>query len=173
MSWVGQLEAGESLRWEAKPAPRCYTFRNWKHSLFGLLLVVLAAWWESIGLQLAVVYDLPLLAWIPIPVWLIGLYLAFGHLLLARLEWEQVRYAVTDRRLLLRRGVRGDKWFSMPLDQVAYFCLQPHGEQLGSVLVISRDRQRLKLCCIEHPRMLTDLLEQAMRDSGVLCDGDN
>lgn len=169
MIWDAHLDAGEQVRWEAKPAPRCYTFRNWKHSLFGLLLVLLAAWWLSIALQLAAVYRWPWLPLLPVPVWLVGLYLAFGHLLLARLEWDRVFYAVTDRRILLRRGLRRERLDSLALDQIAYFCLQPQGEQLGTVFITSRDKAvRLRVCCIEQPRQLTDLLEEAMRDSGVI-----
>jgi len=173
MNWAAHLGEGEELRWEAKPAPRCYTFRNWKHSLFGLLLVVLASWWESVGLQLSEVYDMPLLAWIPVPVWLCGLYLAFGHLLLSRIEWQNVFYAVTDRRILVLRGVRKTRLLDLPLEQVGYFCLNPQGEKLGSVMILTRDGgKRLRLNCIEHPRQLTTLLERAMRKSGVLCSDD-
>ncbi|TYO99994.1 PH (Pleckstrin Homology) domain-containing protein [Geothermobacter ehrlichii] len=168
MIWSDQLEAGESIRWEATPAPRCYTFRHWKVSLFGLLLVLLASWWEVLAWQMAAVYQLAWLPLIPLPVWLFGLYLAIGKPLLARREWETVRYAVTGRRLLARRG---RKRLALPLDRIGYFCLEPHGENLGSVRVESKDGQiRLCLCCIEYPRQLTDLLEEAMRRSGTLCE---
>lgn len=171
MSWDGYLEEGELLRWEAKPAPRCYTFRHWKKSVFGLLLVVLSVWWEVLGLQMSEVYDLPILAFIPVPAWLLGLYLAFGHVILSRLEWDKVWYATTDRRVIARRGLRKERIRSIPLDQVGYFCLEPQGEHLGSVKILSIDSQtRMQCSCIEYPRQLTDLLEQAMRDSGVICE---
>lgn len=170
MSWEDYLDVGESLRWEAKPAPRCYTFRHWKKSLFGLLLVILAVWWQVIGLQMSAVYDLAILALIPIPAWVTGLYLAFGHLILSRLEWDKVGYAVTDRRVIARRGLRRERVREIPLDQVGYFCLEPHGEQLGSVKILSADSHtRMMFCCVEYPRKVTDLLEEAMRISGVIC----
>ena len=46
-------------------------------------------------MQMAAVYDLPWLAWLPVPFMLIGLYLSLGHHLLARLEWKNVFYAVS------------------------------------------------------------------------------
>ncbi len=169
MIWADLLEADETIRWEATPAPRCYTFRHWKVSLFGLLLGLLAAWWEVLAWQLAAVYRISWLPLVPLPFWLFGLYLAFGKPLLARREWRTVRYAVTDRRLLARRG---RKRLVLPLEHIGYFCLEPHGEYLGSVLVHSKDgRIRLRLCCIEYPRRLTGLLEEAMRRSGALDDG--
>lgn len=169
MTWETYLADGEELRWEGRPAPRCYTFRRWKEALFGLVLVVMGAWWEIVGLQLAPVYDLPWLAWIPLPVWLFGLYLSVGRLTLARVEWEHLFYAVTDRRVLVHRGGRKTVVAELPLDEVTFFQLKPLGRELGSVRIFAGDRQRrLVLSCLEYPRRVTDLLEEAMRQSGVL-----
>ncbi len=165
--WDRILMPGETLVWQARPQPRCYTFRHWRQAVFGLLLVLLAAWWEALGWQLAASYDLFWLALIPVPVWLIGLWLSIGRTLAARREWPTVGYAVTDRRILAcRRG----RHLALELEQVGYFCLEPQGEKLGSVRVESRDgRVRFKVCCVEYPRKLTTLLEQAMTQSGALC----
>jgi len=107
MNWQPLLLPEESLRWQGRPAPRCWTFRNWRHSLFGMLLLPFSIWWQGIGLSLGREYANVWLFLLPLPVLLFALYLAFGHLLLARLEWERVFFAVTDRRILVRRGVRG------------------------------------------------------------------
>lgn len=169
MDWQVFLESGEQLRWSGRPAPRCYTFRNWKHSLVGLLLLLIGIWWQVLGLQMASVYDLPVLAWLPLPVWLGGLLLAFGHLLKARIEWEHLYYAVTDRRLLCRRG-KSPRLEQLPLDAVSYFRMNPYSLLLGSLAVYagSVDR-RIEFKCIEHPRQVTDLLEASMRVRGVLA----
>jgi len=169
MSWDGLLEPGERLSWQGRPAPRCYTFRNWKHALIGLLLLVLASWWEAFALQLEAVNHYGFLHLIPLPFWLLGFYLGIGQLVQARLEWEHLFYAATDRRLLVRRG-RKPRLAALGLEQIRYFRLKPLGTELGSLLVIGEsDGQRLRLNCIEHPRRLTDLLEQALRRNGVLA----
>lgn len=175
MNWEALLEADERICWEGRPAPRCYTFRNWKHSLFGVLLTLFAAWWQVVGIQLSEVYGLYLLTWLPVPFWLLGIYLAIGHLLLARLEWERVAYAVTDRRLLVRRGIRGRRVDVLPLTEVGYFRLHLFAPELGAVQVHSRrGGTMVRIQCIEYPRRLTSLLEDAMRGSGVLvADGES
>jgi len=163
------LEADERLRWEGRPAPRCFTFRNWRHSLFGCLLLVASVYWQIVGIQLGRTYHLPLIAWIPLPFLVAALYLSVGHLLLARLEWERVFYAVTDRRIVVRRGLFGQRLQDLPLEEVSFFRLHPLGEHLGTVRIHGSDeRKPLTLCCIEHPRNLTGLLEEVV-ESGDWC----
>lgn len=167
------FEADECLRWEGRPAPRCFTFRNWRHSLFGCLLLVVSVYWQIVGLQLGKTYQLPIITWIPLPVLLASLYLSVGHLLLARLEWERVFYAVTDRRIVVRRGLFGQRLRDLSLDEVRFFRLHPLGEQLGTVRIHSgKDRKPLTLCCIEHPRNLTNLLEDAVEGGDWCKNGD-
>lgn len=170
MNWEPLLAAGETLRWEGRPAPRCYTFRNWKHSLFGLLLFFLSIYWLAVALQLAAVYHWPWLPLVPLPFVLIGLYLGLGHLLVARLEWEHVFYAVTDRRILVRRGLRGNRRQELALEQMVWFQLRPYGEDLGTLRIRGRQEElRLTLACIEYPRRVTALLEAALADSAAEC----
>lgn len=168
MDWSELLEDGEVLLWSGRPAPRCYTFRNWKHSLVGLLLLLLGGWWLTVGLQLAAVYRAPYLAWIPLPVCLAGLYLAFGHLLKSRIEWEYLFYAVTDRRLLSRRGKIATLQ-QLPLDALTFFRLKPYSPQLGSLAIFAGSAERrLDFKCIEQPRLVAELLEKSLRTNGVL-----
>lgn len=163
MDWKTFLSDDESIQWQGRPAPRCYTFRNWRHSVFGIILLLLTTWWQSIALQMAAVYELPWLAWLPVPILLAALYLSLGHLLLARLEWNRVYYAMTDRQLLVQRGLMKSRIASLPLDRVTYFRLRPLGLELGSLRVYGEEGDPvLPLSCIEYPRQLTDLLEAAM-----------
>jgi len=172
MDWSSQLAAGESLRWAGRPAPRCYVFRNWRHSLFGLLLLLLATWWLSVGQQLSQVYGMRLLAWLPLPFVLVGLYLAVGHLLHARLEWERVFYAVTDSRVLVRRGLLRPRCESLALPAVTYFQLRPYAPELATVRIrADAHGGTLLLSCVEYPGEVVALLEAAMRESGVLAAG--
>ncbi len=170
MDWSGYLDESEMIRWEGRPAPRAFTFRNWKHSMLGFLLLVLALYWESVGLQLKAVYDTPLVFWVPIPFVLVGLYLAIGHLFLARIEWEKVFYAVTDRRVLVQKGLFRCRVEQMPLDDLAYFRVRPLGAELGTVHLCSGGGERsLVVSCIEYPRQMTRLLEDALEANGIDC----
>lgn len=170
MDWSSQLAAGESVQWEGRPAPRCFVFRNWRHSLFGLLLLLLSSWWQAVGYQLGRLYGWGWLVWLPLPFVLLGLYLALGHVLLARYEWERVFYAVTDRRVLVLRGLLRPCAESLELPEVTWFQVKPHGRELATVRVVSgRDRPPLIFSCIEHPGRLIELLEAAMAESGVLA----
>jgi hypothetical protein len=163
MDWAPYLEESEAIRWEGKPAPRCFVFRNWRHSVFGLLLLLFSVFWEMVGLQLGEVYDSWALPWIPVPFVAAGLWLAVGHLLLARLEWEKVFYAVTDRRVLARRGFFRLRLETVLLSDLTHFRLQPLGAELGSFRVTGGEPPRtVNLSCIEHPRRLTALLESAL-----------
>lgn len=166
-----ELEPGEILRWEGRPAPRCFTFRNWRHSLFGILLLLLALWWQRIGLDLAAAEGVGLLGWLPLPAVLAGCYLAFGHLLLARLEWERVAYAVTDRRVLLRRGLLRPRLQQMPLSTLRYVTAAPLGAHLGHLRLADADGRWLILCCLEHGEGVLPLLEAAIAANGVAVGG--
>jgi hypothetical protein len=158
------LDVGEEICWEGRPAPRCYTFRNWRHSFFGLVLMPVCSYWQYSGLDFAVEYDIFWLAWLPLPFLLMALYLTIGHLFQARLEWNHIYYAITDRRLLIQRGLLTRRIDSLELQDITYFSLLPQGEQLGTLQVHKGQEKRLTLYCVEHPRQATDLLEVAMGD---------
>ena len=77
-SWPTLL-SGESLQWEGRPAPRCYTFRQWRHALFGVVLTIVCGVWEVMGVQQAAEQGWRWLAWVPLPFLGYALWLAFGH----------------------------------------------------------------------------------------------
>lgn len=153
----------EVLLWQGKPAPRCFVFRNWKHSIFGLLFLLVTSYWQFLALQVAADYGWPWMVWFPVPFVLTGFYLGVGHHLLARLEWDRVLYRVSDRRLLVQRGLFKPRWAELPLAAVSYFRLDYHGQDLGTLRVYGAEQDPvLVLHCIEYPRHVTDLLEDAM-----------
>lgn len=167
MNWNTDLEKDETLRWEGRPAPRAFTFRNWKQSLFGVFLLIVAGFWEAMALGLADANQSAWLPWLPVPFVAGGLYLGIGHLLLARFEWEKVRYGVTDRRLLARKGLSGSRLESFALADLAYFKVTPLGEQLATIQARSADRkQKLTFTAVESPAPVIALLEAALRDNG-------
>jgi hypothetical protein len=165
MRWKNILELDEPLCWEGRPAPRCYVFRNWIHSFFGLVLLLVTAFWQESGIEMAAEYQSIWLAWLPLPFLLLALYLTFGHIILSRFEWNRVYYAVTDRRLLIQRGLFQLRVISVALEDVTYFRLQPHGKALGSFKIYSQGEARsLSFLCVEYPQKVVDLLEAAMGD---------
>ena len=158
-----RLEPCETIAWEARPSPRCYTFRHWRHSIFGLVFLLLSCIWEILGMEMAVQYDMVWLEWLPLPFVLIGVYFSVGHLLQARLEWNNVRYLITNKRMIALRGLKKVSEESLLLSEVSYFSLKMHGEQLGTLRVHAGDRRRLTLHCLEYPRQATDLLEKVIK----------
>lgn len=165
MNWQAVLAAAEEIRWQGRPAPRCYTFRHWRSSLFGLVLLAICGGWQILGLKMAAEYDLPWLSWLPVPFLLFAFYLAVGHLLQARLEWDHVCYAITDRQLLVQRGLVRRRVESMPLSEVTYFALHRQGEQLGTLRVHAGTARQLVLHCVEYPHQPAELLEAEIKKS--------
>lgn len=161
------LDKGETVRWEARPAPRCYTFRHWRHSIFGFVVLLICSYWQLLGVEMAAEYELAWLAWLPTPFLLFALYLAVGHLLQARLEWTHVYYAITDHRLLVQRGLTKRRIDSLALPEITYFCLHQQGEHLGTLRVYQGQEKQLILHCIEHPRQATALLEVAIKKEQI------
>jgi hypothetical protein len=161
MDWSPFLEPGEVVEWEGRPAPRCFTFRHWKQAAFGLFFLVVCLIWLLVGARVAQEYQKIWLSLLPVPFVAIGCYLAFGPLLLARLEWENVYYALTDRRLITLRGVRRQQLVAVGRDQLTYFLLKKQGEQLATLQVHARPEDPvLFLHCVEHPFQLADRLEK-------------
>ena len=154
MDWTSYLQSGETLLWEGRPAPRCYTFRNWRHSLFGSVLLVIALWWQIIGLGLVDEYGL-WVACVPIPVVLLGLYLFVGHLLVARWRWNRIYYGMTDQHLM----ILDKNLHRMLRREMTWLRADYAGTHLATISVASSDGQIVRLYCIEHPETLIPLIE--------------
>ena len=158
------LQPGEALQWEGRPMPRCYTFRRWRHALFGVVLTVICGVWEVLGVQQAAEQGWPWLAWLPLPFLAYALWLALGQLVAARLEWSRVAYAVTDRRVLVRGGFVRRREAELPLERLTWFRLQPFGEELGTLQIRGGEGDPvLFLHCIEYPRRPAALLERVIK----------
>ncbi len=163
MDWTPYLEPQERIRWEGRPAPRCYTFRRWRLSVYGILLLLLSVFLFVVGIPLGNSQGWPLLYLLPVPLIALGLYLSFGHVLFARREWEHLFFAVTDRRILVHQGLWRKKVEAMGLGEARYYIYKPLGRDLGSFWVRGgAPEQSVSLLCIEHPRPLALLLEEAL-----------
>lgn len=161
------LAAGETLRWEGRPAPRCWTFRNWRHSLFGGVLLLIALWWQLLGLGVAAESGQLWWGLLPLPVVAAGLWLSVGHLVAARIEWGRVVYLLTERRIVLRRGLWRTAVLQMPLSELRYCTLIPLGAQLAHVRLADAAGNWLTLSCVEHPERLLPWLEAAIVANGA------
>lgn len=167
MDWSAQLEPGETLQWVGRPAPRCYVFRHWRRSVLGLLLLLLSTWWQVESSQQGHFYGWSWAAWLPLLFLLIGLYATLGHLILSRLQWEHLFYALTDRRILIAQGLLRRRFASMPLAELTSFQLCPLGERLGTLQLCGGKSGHIQhLYCLEHPRLLTDRLETVLVANG-------
>ena len=168
MNWNDHLNNDETIVWQGKPAPRCYTSRNWPHSLFGLVLLLSCLVWFYVGINVETGSQQAVYSWIPVSFLLASLYLIVGHLFLARLEWESVYYAVSDQRVLVQRGLMKKTVSTLSLEEIVWFRLKSYSETLGTVSIRAQGNNRsLVVACIEQPRQFTDLLETAMLQSGA------
>lgn len=158
LDWEQFTAQDETIIWQARPAPRCFTFRRWKHALFGALVLAMSLWWLVTGYGLMAQGESILWAVVPIPFLLVGCYLSVGQLVLARLEWERVFYALTERQLLVQCGLLRSRMISFDLTTLSYQCLYPLGEQLGTFYLEAGTR-RITLSCIEYPHELYRRLE--------------
>lgn len=155
------LAADETLLWQGRPAPRAYTFRNWRHALFGLALTLPCLLWQLVGIDLAAGGAPFWVAWLPLPFNLGALYLAFGQLLVARLEWERVYYAVSDRTLYQRDGLFRPRLCILPLPAVVTVQQKKLGANLATIRIVGREGQVLVFAALEHPELLLRLLPGA------------
>ena len=156
------LAADETILWQGRPAPRAYTFRNWRHALFGLALLLPCLFWQLVGIEL-VAGGAPLwVAWLPLPFNLGSLYLAFGQLLIARLEWEQVLYVVSDRTIYQRRGFFRSRLRCLPLATVTRVRKKVLGPNLATVRIDGKEGESLLFTALEHPELLLRLFPDAL-----------
>lgn len=153
--WEKLLEGEERIVWQGRPAPRAFTFRNWRWSLqaaagFAMVLffrqgngplqvdAAVDQWWTWAGL-------------------VVGFWAGIGHILWARMEWEHVFYLLTDQRLVAVSGLLGRRRQILHLEQLQKVEQQVLGAALATVKV-SGGGQRMALHCLEYPHLLLQLL---------------
>ncbi len=170
LDWQWPLEDGETLLWEGRPAPRCYTFRNWKLALAGVALFLACSFWLMLGYQLVEVENhSSLLMLIPIPLVLFSFFIGPGQLLIARHRWEKIFYALTDQQVLVRDGLFSPHIRSFPSDQILNWQQKKYSEQLASIRILFAGDTDLIFHCLEQPQNLLQHLpakQPAAVDSG-------
>jgi hypothetical protein len=114
-----------------------------------------------VGIELVAAGAPRWVAWLPLPFNLGSLYLAFGQLLIARLEWEQVLYAVSDRTVYQRRGFFRPRLRSLPLAAVTNARQKKLGPNLATIRIDGKEGESLLFAAIEHPELLLRLFPDA------------
>ena len=171
LDWQWPLAAGETLLWQGRPAPRCYTFRNWKLALAGTALFLACSFWMMLGLQLEETGEFSiLLILLPAPLVIATFLLGPGYLILSRWRWENIYYALTDRRVLMRGGLLQVRVRAYSALEISGWQQKRFGEQLASIRILRGKETPLIFACLEHPQTLTQHFPQ--HDAGQI-DGES
>lgn len=153
--WSWPLNENENLLWQGRPAPRCYTFRNWKLSAAGTVLFLACSFWMLLGLELArAEHYSVLLVLITLPLVVATFFLGPGQLLLARWRWEKLFYAVTDQRVLVRDGLLTEQFRAFSVEEISGWQQRRFGEHLASIRILRGDDAPQILACLEQPQLL-------------------
>ncbi len=125
-----QLGPDEEIIWQGAPARRFYVYRNWMYSAFGLFWIAVCALWllsvRSAGVP-------PALYLISIPLGILCFWLTVGHIIWASIEAGNVRYVVTDWRVLMTHGWPKMKIRTIPLARIAELDLWPRRHGFGDI----------------------------------------
>jgi len=116
-AFQGLLLKGEKIIWWGQPAQGLLlTSRDWLLVPFSLLFAGFAIFWESSVLKIT---NSPTImkVW-GVPFLLAGLYLVIGRFLADAWARRCITYAVTDKRILIRRSSPFAKFTALTFDQL-------------------------------------------------------
>ncbi len=170
------LLPGETILWTAKPDRGLFLRKYGTVSACGMGMVVIMAFWFAVSVVLAggvepIIHNL-VFFW-ALPSIVIGVLLIYGPLVVAAREWSHTEYVLTNRRLILRRGVWSPTLSVIPLSQLPRIEAEDNrgwGNVLllgGSALERLGENGRLEY----HPSHLTlhDLQEPAAVKDQILA----
>ena len=161
--WQWPLAEGETLLWQGRPAPRCYTFQHWRRAAAGTSLFLAGSFWLMLAYQLIQAGNSPWwLLLIPLPLVILSFLFGPVPLLLARIRWEKTFYALTDHRILVREGLFSARFESFPLSDVTDCQQKKFAVQLISLRLRFKQRRPLVMHCLEQPQNLLDLLTRGV-----------
>lgn len=150
--------AEESPLWLGRPAPRCFTLRNWRHSLIGMVLALPVGVWQQFGIDLVREGAPVVTAWFPVPFAAAVLYLAVGHVLIARIGWESTFYALGEKGVYRQHGIRRT-FRHLPFEAIREIIIRAHGPFVATI-VLKTDDGKMLLNCLEHSEELLKLLAE-------------
>jgi hypothetical protein len=132
------LLPGEVVLWTAKPERRLFLRKYGAVSAWGLGMIAIMAFWFVVSVVLAggvepIIHNL-VFFW-AVPSIVIGLLLIYGPLLIAAREWNHTDYVLTNRRLILRRGVWRPTLSVIPLRELPRIETQDK-QGWGNVLLL-------------------------------------
>ncbi|MDX2480096.1 MAG: hypothetical protein QNK24_07150 [Desulfuromusa sp.] len=158
-SYQWSLEEGETILWQGRPAPRCYTFRHWLQATIGTILFLASSFWLMVGVQLVRAHNYSWwLAVAPLLLAIAAFFVGPGQLVLARLRWEEIFYALTDQRLLVRNSIIGRSTSTYQLCDYKQFKQKQYGQRLASIRLSFNGSAPIILECLEHPENFLDHL---------------
>lgn len=158
--WDKLLEGEERIVWQGRPAPRAYTFRNWRWSMQAAAGLAMVLFFRQGNGPLQVNYAVD--QWWTWAGLVVGFWAGIGHILWARMEWEHVFYLMTDRRLVAVSGIMGRRHQVLCLDQLEKVEQQALGTSLSTVKVFGGG-QRMTLHCLEYPHHLLQFLSSHVK----------
>jgi len=174
LDWQWPLGEGETLLWQGRPAPRCYTWRNWKLSVAATILFLGSSFWWMLAYQLMVADGYPWwLQLIPAPLVFLSIWYGPCHILLARTRWEKLFYAVSDRRLLIRDGLFTAKIESFPLAEIESWQQKIYSDQLVSLRLILKTHAPVILFCLEQPQNLLGHLQREIKTAEAAAENES
>ncbi len=154
-SFPWALTDNETILWQGRPAPRCYTFRHWLQAAIGTILFLACSFWLMVGVQL--IYYQGHSWWLAVVPFLLtvgAFFIGPGQLALARLRWEEIYYALTDQRLLVRNKLVFCKSKVYPMGDFKKYKQKKYGHNLLSLKMFFHDVPPVTLECLEHPELL-------------------
>jgi hypothetical protein len=83
-----------------------------------------------------------------------------AQILLARLRWEKIAYALTDQRLLVRNRCFSRSISAYPLQDYRGCKRKKYGKNLLSLRLSFRERPAVTLECLEHTELLLRHLQE-------------
>ncbi|HEX3244658.1 MAG TPA: PH domain-containing protein [Chloroflexota bacterium] len=115
------LGQGETVLWVAKPERRLFLRKYGPVSAWGMGMIAIMTFWFVISVVLSgglepIIHNL-VFFW-ALPSIAIGLLLIYGPLFVAAREWQHTEYVLTNRRLILSRGVWSPTLSEIPLSQL-------------------------------------------------------
>ncbi len=119
-----ELLPNEEVYLETRPLRGLYARKGWVMSVPGIPLFLMTILLEYFISVVPLHPSLPggtrlILLLCGLPFIALTLFFAFGHYLLYYLEAKSVRYVITDRRIIIRRGRVIHKDFEIFLDRIA------------------------------------------------------
>lgn len=127
----GYLLPGEQVLWEGRPDVWAYSMRGaWFAIPFSLLWGGFAIVWEVSVIAGGAPFFFALWG---IPFVALGLYMIFGRIWVARREARSTRYAVTDRRVLIRSGAFRPTFVALDMLNLPGAELSERGDGSGSI----------------------------------------